>query len=110
MAFKYFFTIHIHFNVYDIFKKNMKSELDLVAEKEVENYVNSEQFNFVLDYYDIDDSVKKSFLNEDFDIKMKYIYYDKENINFIGVDENDDNVICFELKVGVDIDNYIVGE
>lgn len=110
MAFKYFFTIYIYFNVYDIFKKNMKSELDLVAEKEVENYVNSDNLIFVLDYYDIDDSVKKSFLNEDFDIKMKYIYYDKENINFIGVDENDENVIYFELEVGIDIDNYIVGE
>ena len=85
------FDLHLEFNAYDMFKKNMKEELD---------------WETILDYDDISDNIRQSFFNEDYDVLMKYIKPDMESLNFIGLEDSEDT-LYFEIDIDVDIDRYI---
>lgn len=107
------FTLKFDFDVYDIFKKNMKEELDLAIATKLEEFIydgydgDGNEFNTILDYDDIDDSVKESFFNEDEEVIIKYIKPDMESLNFIGVHDPGDSTLYFEIDMELDIDRYI---
>lgn len=107
------FTLKFDFDVYDIFKKNMKEELDLTIATKLEEFIydgydnNGNEFNTILDHADINDSVKESFFNEDEEVIIKYIKPDMESLNFIGVHDPGDSTLYFEIDMELDIDRYI---
>ena len=106
------FTLMFDFDVYDIFKKNMKEELDLTIATKLEEFIydgydnNGNEFNTILDHADINDSVKESFFNEDEEVIIKYIKPDMESLNFIGLEDSEDT-LYFEIDMKLDIDRYI---
>lgn len=100
------FDLHLEFNAYDMFKKNMKEELDWEIKNRLEDYINSDKFKTILNYDDISDNIRQSFFNEDYDVLMKYIKPDMESLNFIGLEDSEDT-LYFEIDIDVDIDRYI---